>query len=123
MSSDQQPFKIPCGQCLYEGIKRSGTKQNMDWPTCQSITIPEDEVNNLSSILNPTEHLTSQPLHETEELKLFCETCQLLTCRNRTSDLHKDHRIAGMDKIAKVHRDAMKETLCTLTTRWRSATH
>ena len=35
-----------CTQCLYKEIERSGTKQNMECPTCQrSITIPEGGVN------------------------------------------------------------------------------
>ena len=62
-------------------------------------------------LFHPTEHIKSQPHHETEELKLFCETCQLLTCRNCTLDLHKDHRIAGMCNFAKVNREAMWEEL------------
>ena len=50
-----EPFKEPrilpclhsfCGQCLHRQIERSGTKQNMECPTCQrSITIPEGGVN------------------------------------------------------------------------------
>ena len=50
-----KPYKEPrilpclhsfCGQCLRKEIERSGTKQNMECPTCQrSITIPEGGVN------------------------------------------------------------------------------
>ncbi|KAL5515338.1 hypothetical protein EMCRGX_G000491 [Ephydatia muelleri] len=91
------------GQCLHQKMEKSGSKQNME--------IPGDGINALSSMLNPTEHLKSQPHHETEELKFFCKTCQLLKCRNCTLDLHKDHRIADMCSIAKVNRDAMREEL------------
>ncbi|KAL5515309.1 hypothetical protein EMCRGX_G000460 [Ephydatia muelleri] len=75
----------------------------------QNMEIPGGGVNALSSMLNPTEHFKSQPQHETEELKFFCETCLLLTCRVCT--LHKDQRIADICNIAKVNRDAMREEL------------
>ena len=192
-----KPYKEPrilpclhsfCGQCLHKEIEKSGTKQNMECPTCQrSITIPEGGVNAipqnlhlgfevevagymskigsdgekpcdacidgstgpavvfcctchhllckachdyhkrnkilchhrivgldkvslklLPSIMKPAEHLCSQPYHEKEEFTLYCETCQLLTCKEC---LHKDHRIAEMCNIAKVHSEAMREAL------------
>ena len=193
-----KPYKEPrilpclhsfCGQCLRKEIERSGTKQNMECPTCQrSITIPEGGVNAIPqnlhlgfevevagymskigsdgekscdactrgntgpavvfcctcrellcshchenhkfsrklsnhliiglnkeslklhlSVMKEREHLCSKPHHENEELKFYCETCQLLICRDCTLILHKDHKIAEMYNIAKVHRDAMRE--------------
>ena len=181
-----------CGQCLYKEIERSGTKQNIECPTCQrSITIPEggvkaiprnlhlgfevevagciskfgsdgekscdacidgstgpavvfcctchhllckpcqdhhkrnkilqhhqmvgldkESLKVLPSIMKPiTKRFCSQPDHEKEELEYYCETCQLLTCRDCTLVLHKDHRIDETCNIAKVHRDAMREVL------------
>ncbi|KAL5497056.1 hypothetical protein EMCRGX_G013452 [Ephydatia muelleri] len=190
----KEPRILPClhsfyDQCLHKEIERSGTKQNMECPTCQrSITIPEGGVNAipqnlhlgfevevagciskigsdgekscdacidgstgpavvfcctchhllckpcqdhhkrnkilqhhqmvgldkeslkvLPSIMKPiTKRFCSQPDHEKEELEYYCETCQLLTCRDC---LHKDHRTNEVCNIAKVHRDAMKEAL------------
>eukprot|EP00731_Ephydatia_muelleri_P001376 Em0001g1376a len=63
----------------------------------------------LPSIMKPTGQLYSQPLYVKEELKLYCETCQSLICRDYT--LHKDHRIAEICNIAKVHRDTLREAL------------
>ena len=179
-----------CAQCLHKEIERSGTKQNMECPTCQrSITIPEGGANVipqnlhlgfevevagymskigsdgekscdacidggkgpavvfcctcrqflctvchenhrcskklnhqmvglekeslrlLPSIMTPTEHLCSQPHHQKEELKFYCETCQCLACRDCTLVVHKDHKIAEVCNIAKVHRDGMREAL------------
>ena len=59
----------------------------------------------------PTIHLCSQTHHQKEELKFYCETCQCLVCRDCTLVLHKDHRIAEVCNIAKVHRDGMREAL------------
>ena len=193
-----KPYKEPrilpclhsfCEQCLHKEIERSGTKQNMECPTCQrSITIPEGGVNAiphlgfevevagymskigsegekscdaciegctgpavvfcctcahflcklchvthkrykilqnhqivgldkeslklLPSIMKSiTKRLCSQPDHEKEELQLYCETCQLLVCRDCTLVFHKDHRIDEVCNIAKVYKDAMREAL------------
>ena len=68
-------------------------------------------VNALPSIMKPIGCLCSQPHREKEELKLLCETCQLLTCSDCTLILHKDHKIAEICNVAKVHRDATREAL------------
>ena len=77
----------------------------------QMVGLDMDSLKLLPSMMKPTEHHCSKPHHEKEELKFYCETCQLLTCRGCTLILHKDHRIADMGNIAKVHRDAMSEVL------------
>eukprot|EP00731_Ephydatia_muelleri_P009129 Em0004g1467a len=54
----QEPRILPClhsfcGQCLHKQIERSGTKQNMECPTCQrSITIPEGGINSIPQNLH-----------------------------------------------------------------------
>ena len=75
------------------------------------LRLDKESLNQLPSIMKPTEHRCSHPHHEKEELKFFCETCQLLVCRDCILVLHKDHRVADMCNIAKVHRDAMREAL------------
>ena len=77
----------------------------------QMVGLDQESVRLLPSIMTPTEHLCSQPLHQKEELKFSCETCQCLVCRGCTLVLHKDHRIAEVCNIAKVHRDGMREVL------------
>ncbi|KAL5510502.1 hypothetical protein EMCRGX_G006060 [Ephydatia muelleri] len=75
------------------------------------VRLDKESLKLLPSIMKPTKHFCSLPHHEKEELKFFCEACQLLVCRDCTLVLHKDHRIADMCNIAKVHRDAMREAL------------
>ena len=77
----------------------------------QMVGLDMDSLKLLPSMMKPTEHHCSKPHHEKEELKFYCETCQLLTCRDCTLVLHKDHRIDEVCNIAKVHRDAMCEAL------------
>ena len=77
----------------------------------QLVGLDKDSIKLLPSIMKPTENLCSQPHHENEKLELFCKTYQLLICRDCTLVLHKDHRIADICNIAKVHRDSMREAL------------
>ena len=77
----------------------------------QMVGLDKESLKVLPSIMKPTEHHCSFPHHEKEELKFYCETCQLLTCKDCTLVLHKDHRIDETCNIAKVHRDAMREAL------------
>ena len=75
----------------------------------QMVGLDKESLKVLPSIMKPiTKRFCSQPDHEKEELEYYCETCQLLTCRDC---LHKDHRTDQVCNIAKVHRDAMKEAL------------
>ena len=73
----------------------------------QMVGLDEESLKLLPSKIKPTESLSSQPHHE-KELKLYCETCQFVVSRDV---LHKDHKIAEMCNIAKVHRDTMREAL------------
>ena len=74
----------------------------------QTVGLDKDSLKLLPSMMKPTEHYCSKPHHEKEELKFYCETCQFVV----SSDvLHKDHKIAEMCNVAKVHRDAMREAL------------
>ena len=75
----------------------------------QMVGLDQESVRLLRSMMTPTEHLCSQPHHQKEELKFYCETCQCLVCRDCTLVLHKDHRIAEVCNIAKIHRDGMRE--------------
>ena len=64
-----------------------------------------------SFAMKPIEHLCSQPHHEKEELNFYCETCQLLTCKECTLVLHKNHMVAEMWNIAKIRTDAMRKAI------------
>ena len=77
----------------------------------QMVGLDKESLKVLPSIMKPTEHHCSPPHHEKEEFKFYCETCQLLTCKDCTLVLHKDHRIDETCNIAKVYRDAMREAL------------
>ena len=86
-------------------------KRNKIFNAHKMVGLDKESLKLLPSIMTQTEHLCSQPHHQKEELKFYCETCQCLACRDCTLVLHKDHRIAEVCNIAKVHRDGMREAL------------
>ena len=98
-------IELLCAFC-YESHKRSRKLSNHP-----IIGLDKESLKLLPSLMKPTERLCFQPHHEKEELKFYCETCQFLVCRDCTLVLHKDHRIAEMCNIAKIHRDTMREVL------------
>eukprot|EP00731_Ephydatia_muelleri_P009238 Em0004g1576a len=75
------------------------------------VGLDKESLKLLRSFMKPTECFCSLPHHEKEELKFYCETCHLLTCRDCALVLHKDHKIDEMCNIAKVHREAIREAL------------
>ena len=125
-----EPFKEPrilpclhsfCGQCLHRQIERSGTKQNMECPTCQrSITIPEGGVNAIpqnfhlgfevkvarcmSKIGSVEEKSCDACMRgSTGPAVVFCCTCHELLCAfcydNHTfSRKLSNHQVIGLDK-------------------------
>ena len=103
-------FCCTCGQFLctfcHEHHKHSKVLRHH-----QMVGLDQEFISLLPSIMTPTEHLCSQPHHEKKKLKFYCESCQCLVCRDCTLVLHKDHRIAEVCNIAKVHRDGMREAL------------
>ena len=103
-------FCCTCGQFLCT-FCHEHHKRNKILCHHQMVGLDQESVRLLPSIMTPTEHLCSQPHHQKEELKFYCETCQCLVCRDCTLVLHKDHRIAEVCNIAKVHRDGMREVL------------
>ena len=103
-------FCCTCGQFLCT-FCHEHHKSSKIFHHHQMVGLDQESVRLLPSIMTPTEHHCSQPHHQKEELKFYCETCQCLVCRDCTLVLHKDHRIAEVCNIAKVHRDEMREAL------------
>ena len=103
-------FCCTCGQFLCTFCHKHH-KRNKILHHHQMIGLDQESVRLLPSIMTPTEHHCSQPYHQKKKLKFYCETCQCLVCRDCTLVLHKDHRIAEVCNIAKIHRDGMREAL------------
>eukprot|EP00794_Sanderia_malayensis_P018212 gene18212-20030_t len=54
-------------------------------------------------------------LHPREQLRLFCATCDKLTCRDCQLVEHKDHRYQFINEAAGKHREVLKKLLQYLT--------
>ena len=103
-------FCCTCGQFLCT-LCHEHHKSSKIFHHHQMVGLDQESVRLLPSIMSPTEHRCPYPHHQKEELKFYCETCQCLVCRGCTLVFHKDHRIAEVCNIAKVHRDEMREVL------------
>ncbi|NWS65846.1 TRI66 protein, partial [Crotophaga sulcirostris] len=78
-----------CSSCTEE--HRHGKESGDDFVSVslKGCTATEDEAN---------EFFLFCPVHTQESLKLFCETCDTLTCRNCLLSEHKDHRFRHLDE-------------------------
>ena len=62
-----------------------------------------------ATIIKPEERYC--PYHEERALRLYCETCNLLVCRDCTTGDHKGHSVTELSAVAKNHRSAIEEVL------------
>ncbi|XP_026065377.1 transcription intermediary factor 1-alpha-like isoform X3 [Carassius auratus] len=53
-------------------------------------------------------------IHRQEPLKLFCETCDLLTCRDCQLLKHKDHNYQFLEDAYKNHKEHLENMTCQL---------
>lgn len=66
---------------------------------------------NTFTSLKPKEFRCTEPKHEEEILKFYCETCQQLVCRDCILIKHKDHKHADLATVAKHQRQELKDIL------------
>ena len=62
-----------------------------------------------ATIIKPEERYCSY--HAEHALRLYCETCNLLVCRDCTTGDHKDHCVTELAIVAMTHRSAIEEVL------------
>ncbi|CAN9515815.1 unnamed protein product [Ophioblennius macclurei] len=54
------------------------------------------------------------PVHKKEPLKLFCETCDTLTCRDCQLLEHKEHRYQFLEEAFQNHKDVIETSIAKL---------
>ena len=62
-----------------------------------------------ATIIKPKERYC--PYHEEHALRLYCETCNLLVCRDCTTGGHKGHSETELSTVAKTHQSTIEEVL------------
>ena len=80
-----------CDQCVQAHRRVRITKDHS--------ILPKDSVPS-SDTAGAPEHYSHCPTHKTELLKLFCETCERLTCRDCQLQNHKDHRYSYINEAS-----------------------
>ena len=65
----------------------------------------------LPTLIKPTEHHCSYPMHKKQELNFYCKTCSYFICQLCVIVLHKDHNITELSTVAEADKDEMRGTL------------
>ena len=72
------------------------------------ITIGEKKQGGAFVDMKPHDMYCSEPDHDGEVLKFYCETCQQLVCRDCVLVKHKEHVHSDVSVVAKSHKEEMK---------------
>ena len=75
------------------------------------VGLDQEGAKQLQTTMKPRDHYCSQPNHEENKLNFYCETCNLLVCRDCTTVAHKDHGVSEVSIVAEAHRGDMRRTL------------
>ncbi|KAL9958094.1 hypothetical protein ACROYT_G035063 [Oculina patagonica] len=96
-----------CKKCLERLVTRGeitcpGCRKKTKVPSCDVKSLPSNFlINNLLSIRGNSQSNASPPCkkHDGEILKLFCQTCDQLICRDCTVIDHRDHKYSFIKDI------------------------
>ncbi|XP_078583065.1 E3 ubiquitin-protein ligase TRIM33-like isoform X3 [Branchiostoma floridae x Branchiostoma japonicum] len=122
---DNEPSSDPqCTSCEENSLATAFCEDCSDWlcETCVQAhgrvkITKEHQLQNKEEALAAQAAMASQrplfcPLHRQEQLKLYCETCDKLTCRDCQLLEHKEHRYAFVNEASQNHKQFL-QTLVT----------
>ena len=79
--------------------------------TGHEISSLEDIEKEVAALVPPKKVVMTCPTHPSKKLKLFCETCNELICRNCTVKAHRDHQYDLVNDCFQKHKDAILKSL------------
>ncbi|NXJ89790.1 TRI66 protein, partial [Corythaixoides concolor] len=91
-----------CSSCTEEHRHGKETGDRFLSVSLKGCTATEDEANKFSLCC---------PVHTQEPLKLFCETCDTLTCRSCLLTEHKEHRFRHLDEALQNQRVILENVI------------
>uniref|UniRef100_A0A8C5H6Z2 RING-type E3 ubiquitin transferase n=1 Tax=Gouania willdenowi TaxID=441366 RepID=A0A8C5H6Z2_GOUWI len=121
--SDEKASKV-CTSCDDNAVPIAYCGDCVEWlcKTCveahQRVKVTKDhKIHTKEDIDSPS--LSGQrpvfcPIHKKEPLKLFCETCDTLTCRDCQLQEHKEHRYQFLEEAFQNHKDVIETTMAKL---------
>ncbi|XP_078661847.1 E3 ubiquitin-protein ligase TRIM33-like [Branchiostoma floridae x Branchiostoma belcheri] len=118
---DNQPNSDPqCTSCEENAPATAFCEDCSDW-LCEACVqahgrvkvTKEHKLQNKEEALATQAEMASQrplfcPLHRQEQLKLYCETCDKLTCRDCQLLEHKEHRYAFVNEASQNHKQFLQ---------------
>ena len=75
------------------------------------VGLDQEGAKQVQATMKPGEYYCSQPKHEGNKLNFYCETCNLMVCRDCTTVSHKDHGVSELCTVAEAHRGDIRWTL------------
>ena len=108
--SSSGPAVAFCSQCLEFLCELCAAHHRRARRTAKHtvMTISEKKQENLTVDMKPQDACCSEPNHDGEVLKFYCETCQQLVCRDCVLIKHKEHTHSDIDVVARSHKEEMK---------------
>ncbi|XP_040414965.1 tripartite motif-containing protein 66 isoform X2 [Cygnus olor] len=91
-----------CSTCTEEHRHGNETGDRFLSVSLKGCTATEDEASEFSLFC---------PIHAQEPLKLFCETCDILTCHSCLLTEHKEHRFRHLDEALQNQRAILKNVI------------
>ena len=71
----------------------------------------EDIEKEVAALVPPKKVVMTCPTHPSKKLKLYCETCYELICRDCTIKVHRDHQYDLVNDCFQKHKDAILKSL------------
>ncbi len=88
-NADATSYCIDCGEYLCDQCVNAHKRVRI---TKDHTIQPKDEVSKTDDSAANLEKVLHCPVHKNELLKLYCDTCDKLTCRDCQLQEHKEHR-------------------------------
>ncbi|XP_057711583.1 E3 ubiquitin-protein ligase TRIM33 isoform X2 [Corythoichthys intestinalis] len=105
-------FCTECGEWLCKTCVEA--HQRVKITKDHKIRTREDPDTDSESVGTPGQRPVFCPIHKQEPLKLFCETCDTLTCRDCQLLEHKEHRYQFLEEAYQNHKGIIEATMTKL---------
>ena len=110
---DSSPIVAFCTNCLEFLCKTCTDHHRRARKTMKHdlVEVGAKKTGDFTKNIKPRDFYCTEPKHEGEVLKFYCETCQQLVCRDCILIEHKDHSHVNLSKVTKSHKEEMKTLL------------